>query len=246
MKSKVRKWHKKIRRNRQMNICFIMCQMGIIYIRILLSSPEKLVSIIVSIIVPIIRLGYVAFSIFAYSYSICQLLQILKRRYADVPCSASASARRNDYMCSYAVVSSASIPDSSHSQKQSCHKADMTAPWRKRWNNAQYFELNEPPSQSAFDGDRSSYPPQSTKSRPRGDQDDVVKGREVSSTGLPNGSVLTTLGKPTVKGRLHKMPIFSTISSLICLALAIATVANENLSWRLGVQNHQLIVLGFL
>ncbi|KAG8527789.1 uncharacterized protein KY384_007943 [Bacidia gigantensis] len=39
---------------------------------------------------------------------------------------------------------------------------------------------------------------------------------------------------------------YDPCSSLLCLAIAIAAVANENFSWRLGQKNYQLIVLGFL
>lgn len=42
------------------------------------------------------------------------------------------------------------------------------------------------------------------------------------------------------------MQIFSIACSLTCLALAVATVSNESWSWRLGVKNYQLIVLGFV
>lgn len=55
-----------------------------------------------------------------------------------------------------------------------------------------------------------------------------------------------SLGKPTAKRRLHVMHALAASLSLICMALAIASVADERLSWRLGVKNHQLIVLGFL
>ncbi|KAI4241540.1 MAG: hypothetical protein L6R40_004520 [Gallowayella cf. fulva] len=54
------------------------------------------------------------------------------------------------------------------------------------------------------------------------------------------------LGKPTVKRAFHTLHLFAAAISLICLALAITAVANENVSWRLGVDNYQLIVLGFL
>ena len=126
----------------------------------------------------------------------------------------------------------------------------MTAPWMQRRSNARYSELNDglPSLQPSFNTDGPQHPFHSAKSRFRGDQEDVFLGRHISSIGLPDGSVLppTSLGSPTAKRRLHKMQILSTVCSLTSLALAIATVANESLSWRLGVQNHQLIVLGFL
>lgn len=57
---------------------------------------------------------------------------------------------------------------------------------------------------------------------------------------------LSPLGKPTMKKILHISDAFAAGVSLICLALAIVVVANTNVSWRLGVGNYQLIVIGFL
>ncbi|KAI4268606.1 MAG: hypothetical protein L6R38_007797 [Xanthoria sp. 2 TBL-2021] len=54
------------------------------------------------------------------------------------------------------------------------------------------------------------------------------------------------LGRPTVKKRFHTLHLLAAAISLICFALAITAVANENISWRLGIKNYQLIVLGFL
>lgn len=54
------------------------------------------------------------------------------------------------------------------------------------------------------------------------------------------------LGRPTVKKRFHTLHLFAAAISLICFALASTAVANENISWRLGIKNYQLIVLGFL
>ena len=66
---------------------------------------------------------------------------------------------------------------------------------------------------------------------------------EVSSSGEPS---LPPLGKPSVKKRLHLLDILAASLSFICLALSITAVANESISWRLGVRNYQLIVVGFL
>ena len=54
------------------------------------------------------------------------------------------------------------------------------------------------------------------------------------------------LGKPAVKKTIHIRDILAAILSFVCLALAITVVANDNISWALGVQNRQLVVLGFL
>ncbi|KAI4129187.1 MAG: hypothetical protein LQ338_002346 [Usnochroma carphineum] len=54
------------------------------------------------------------------------------------------------------------------------------------------------------------------------------------------------LGRPTTKKRFHIVHLSAAIISLLCLALAITAVASEDVSWHLGVNNRQLIVLGFL
>ena len=55
-----------------------------------------------------------------------------------------------------------------------------------------------------------------------------------------------SLGKPTRKKTIHIEDVLITLLSLLCLVIAIVTVANESISWRLGVGNRQLIVLGLL
>ncbi|MCJ1376513.1 hypothetical protein MMC20_007756 [Loxospora ochrophaea] len=55
-----------------------------------------------------------------------------------------------------------------------------------------------------------------------------------------------SLGKPTKKKKIHILDVLVTLLSLLCLVIAIVTVANESISWRLGVGNRQLIVVGFL
>ena len=54
------------------------------------------------------------------------------------------------------------------------------------------------------------------------------------------------LGKPIRKKKIRIPDVLITLLSLLCLVTAIVTVANESISWRLGVGNRQLIVLGFL
>ncbi|KAL8786499.1 MAG: hypothetical protein Q9213_002726 [Squamulea squamosa] len=69
--------------------------------------------------------------------------------------------------------------------------------------------------------------------------------RKESSTVSPS-RIPPPLGKPTVKKRFHLWHLFAAGTSLLCFTLATTAVANENISWRLGPNNHQLIVLGFL
>ncbi|MCJ1228292.1 hypothetical protein MMC12_004953 [Toensbergia leucococca] len=57
---------------------------------------------------------------------------------------------------------------------------------------------------------------------------------------------LAQLGKPKAKKRVHGLNVLAAGISLICLVLAITAVASESLSWRLGLKNYQLIVVGFL
>ncbi|KAL8941150.1 MAG: hypothetical protein Q9216_002415 [Gyalolechia sp. 2 TL-2023] len=54
------------------------------------------------------------------------------------------------------------------------------------------------------------------------------------------------LGKPATKKRFHVPHLVAAAIAITCLVLAITAVANESISWRLGRNNYQLIVLGFL
>ncbi|KAI0552559.1 hypothetical protein F4679DRAFT_534560 [Xylaria curta] len=54
------------------------------------------------------------------------------------------------------------------------------------------------------------------------------------------------LGEPTAKKRLSYRDAATLLVSLISLGLAVWVVASESMSWRLGVANNQLIVIGFL
>lgn len=65
----------------------------------------------------------------------------------------------------------------------------------------------------------------------------------LSSSYQPSGP---PLGKPAMKKRFHIPHLVAATISLLCLALAITAVADENVSWHLGRNNRQLIVLGFL
>ncbi|KAL8669790.1 MAG: hypothetical protein Q9168_005636 [Polycauliona sp. 1 TL-2023] len=74
--------------------------------------------------------------------------------------------------------------------------------------------------------------------------------QETSATRCPNPQQSSpshpSFGKTTAKKAFHTLYLLAAAISLVCLALAIVTVAEENVSWRLGINNHQLIVLGFL
>ncbi|KAI1741511.1 hypothetical protein F4680DRAFT_446971 [Xylaria scruposa] len=53
-------------------------------------------------------------------------------------------------------------------------------------------------------------------------------------------------GKPAVKKRIQPTHLLAAIASLISLALSIIAIENEDLSWFLGQDANQLIVIGFL
>ena len=55
-----------------------------------------------------------------------------------------------------------------------------------------------------------------------------------------------SFGKPTRMKKIDLSDVLIMLLSMLCLVIAIVTVANESISWRLGVGNRQLIVLGFL
>ena len=65
-------------------------------------------------------------------------------------------------------------------------------------------------------------------------------------TSSDRGSPAQQLGEPAKKKLLHRMHAMTAALSIACFALAVASVANETLPWRLGRRNYQLIVLGFL
>lgn len=67
-----------------------------------------------------------------------------------------------------------------------------------------------------------------------------------SSSSYSHQSSLPPLGKPRAKHRFSVSDLSVTALSLVCLAMAVMAVANEAVSWRLGVANNQLIAVGFL
>lgn len=99
---------------------------------------------------------------------------------------------------------------------------------------AEYHELQVPFSMTSDDWDADS------RSQDRGDTPyQYKKERPLHQPPPP-------LGKPIKKKKIHILDVLITLLSLLCLVIAIVTVANESISWRLGVGNRQLIVLGFL
>ncbi|KAF5516318.1 hypothetical protein CGCS363_v000908 [Colletotrichum siamense] len=56
----------------------------------------------------------------------------------------------------------------------------------------------------------------------------------------------TLLGKPSRKKMFHSMEIAMAFVALACLVLSILVVSNRRISWYLGVDNRQLIVIGLL
>ncbi|RFU35495.1 hypothetical protein B7463_g855, partial [Scytalidium lignicola] len=69
--------------------------------------------------------------------------------------------------------------------------------------------------------------------------------RDMSSAASKSSSLLP-LGRPTIKKRLYAIDLFAAGLAFICAVVAIMAVANNDFSWRLGVGNYQLIVIGFL
>lgn len=59
-------------------------------------------------------------------------------------------------------------------------------------------------------------------------------------------STMRPLGKPRAKKRITNSDLSAAAISLVCLVMAIISVGNETVSWRLGIANNQLIVVGFL
>lgn len=123
----------------------------------------------------------------------------------------------------------------------------MALLWQKRSSSADYVELQ--PSTSFATQDRANrdytYRPHLTSSL--SDQG-CLPNSQAPTIGVPSFQSLSSvaLGKPTSKKRLHTLHALSATLSLVCLGVAIAAVANERFSWKLGKENRQLIVLGFL
>lgn len=67
-----------------------------------------------------------------------------------------------------------------------------------------------------------------------------------SSNFSAHQSPMLPLGKPKSKNRISISDLSGAALSLVCLAMSVMAVADETVSWRLGVANNQLIVVGFL
>jgi hypothetical protein len=76
------------------------------------------------------------------------------------------------------------------------------------------------------------------------DRDSLIHGQDNHPKG--RNSICCVLGKPVKKKGLHLIHFLAGLLSLSSLGLTIAIVGSETLSWRLGIGNSQLIVLGFL
>ena len=100
---------------------------------------------------------------------------------------------------------------------------------------AEYHELQVPFSMTGDDVEADS------RSQERGETPYQDKREKLIHQQSP-----PPLGKPIRKKKIHIRDILITLLSLLCLVIAIVTVANESISWRLGVGTRQLIVLGFL
>lgn len=100
---------------------------------------------------------------------------------------------------------------------------------------AEYHELQVPFSMTGDDVEADS------RSQERGQTPYQDKREKLLQQQSP-----PPLGKPIRKKKIHIRDILITLLSLLYLVIAIVTVANESISWRLGVGTRQLIVLGFL
>ncbi|KAF5027412.1 hypothetical protein F66182_489 [Fusarium sp. NRRL 66182] len=68
----------------------------------------------------------------------------------------------------------------------------------------------------------------------------------LSSFNPSAGHPTRSIGRPWRKKKIHLTDLLSAIVALMCLALGIASVETEFISWYLGQGTYQLIVLGFL
>ena len=117
----------------------------------------------------------------------------------------------------------------------------------ERSNNVQYDELSLSTAHTILDTEEVTYSSRSNRTPLVSDHEKLLPVRTTYSSASPNSKPsLLPLGKPTVKKRLHLLDISAVASSFICLALSVIAVANDSVSWRLGVKNYQLIVIGVL
>ena len=112
---------------------------------------------------------------------------------------------------------------------------NMFSPGPRHPATAEYQELQVPFSMTGDDWEADS------RSQERGETPYEDKQERFLHQQSP-----PSLGKPTRKKQIHIEDVLITLLSLLCLVIAIVTVANESISWRLGVGNRQLIVLGLL
>lgn len=123
----------------------------------------------------------------------------------------------------------------------------MASPRWKRLNNAQDYEPHAPAAHTDYDTEGVAYPHRRGRTHSLDDREKLIHVRNISPAVSPSRKPsIPPLGKPTMKKRFHILDVLAAGLSLICLALTITAVANESISWRLGVKNYQLIVVGFL
>ncbi|KAL8962204.1 MAG: hypothetical protein Q9193_001358 [Seirophora villosa] len=109
------------------------------------------------------------------------------------------------------------------------------------------YELYLPPTYANDYTDRTAYPVHDGRPSPFDGQQRLIRGPDKSPVASPRRQPSRPpLGKPTRKRAFHVSHLTATGISLICLALALTAVADESVSWRLGVGTRQLIVVGFL
>ncbi|KAI4198975.1 MAG: hypothetical protein LQ350_004956 [Teloschistes chrysophthalmus] len=121
----------------------------------------------------------------------------------------------------------------------------MVAPWIRLKGTSDHELHTLASNLDGNDGSTRSYEP--GRIGPLGEKHISAHKRDLfpgpsSTHDLPRPS----FGVPTAKTRLPVLHLLAAITALICLALGVAAVANERISWHLGVNNRQIIVLGFL
>lgn len=123
----------------------------------------------------------------------------------------------------------------------------MFSPGPKHPASAEYHELQVPFSMTGRDLEADSRSQEWGETPYEDHQERLLHQRHVSSTAFSSTQRSPPpLGKPTRKKKIHILDVLITLLSLLCLVIAIVTVENESISWRLGVENRQLIVVGFL
>ena len=123
----------------------------------------------------------------------------------------------------------------------------MFSPGPKHPATAEYHELQVPFSMTGDDLEADSRSQERSETPYEDDEERLPHQQHISSTASSSTKRSPpSLGKPTRKKKIYILDVLVTLLSLLCLVIAIVTVANESISWRLSVGNRQLIVVGFL